>query len=113
MLTDGGRPEQDAGYGRPQLQVYVTAGCLGCVRAGELVAFLRRARPGADVQTIDLDRSPEARPAGLVGTPTYRLRGRLRWLGNPAEDELLAAWDDAAGRDRATGRRGPEGGESS
>ncbi|WP_241175889.1 DsbA family protein [Modestobacter sp. KNN46-3] len=40
---------------------------------------------------------PEARPAGLVGTPTYRLGGRVRWLGNPSTEELLAAWDEEVG----------------
>ena len=92
----------------PLLQVYVATGCLGCVRATELVAHLRRTRPGADVETIDLDRSPpEARPAGLVGTPTYRLGGRVRWLGNPSAEELVAAWDEEVGRTREEpGRRG-------
>ncbi len=88
----------------PLLEVYVTAGCLGCVRAEELVAHLRRTRPGADVRTIDLDRSPEACPADLVGTPTYRLGGRVRWLGNPSEEELLAVWDEEVGRNRETER---------
>ncbi len=90
----------------PLLEVYVTAGCLGCVRATELVAHLRRTRPGADVERIDLDRSPEARPADLVGTPTYRLGGRIRWLGNPSAEDLVAAWDEEVGRnDEASDRR--------
>ncbi len=98
--SDGGRAQQrTAPFRGPLLQVYVTAGCLGCVRARELVAHLRRMRPGADVQTIDLDRSPpETRPAGLLGTPTYRLDGRVRWLGNPSSEELLAVWDEEVGR---------------
>lgn len=92
--------ERAAPFQEPILQVYVSADCHGCVRARELVASLRRARPDAAVQTIDLDRSAQARPADLVGTPTYRLGGRVRWLGNPSEQELLAAWDEEVGRSR-------------
>jgi hypothetical protein len=110
---EGGRaPRRAAPVRGLLLQVYVSAGCLGCVRAGELVAHLRRARPGAAVETIDLDRAPpEALPVGLVGTPTYRLGGRVRWLGNPSAEELLAVWDEEVGRNRgvADRRRGGEG----
>ena len=108
----GGRMQRRAAPApRPQLEVYVSACCLGCVRAEELVAHLRRTRPGADVEVIDLDRSPRTPPAGLVGTPTYRLGGRIRWLGNPSAEELVAVWDEEVGLDRgeADRRRGGEG----
>jgi hypothetical protein len=79
------------------LQVYVSAACPSCLRATELVTQLRQMRPGAAAQLVDLDRTaPGAEPAGLVGTPTYVLGGRLRWLGNPSAEELLAAWDEEA-----------------
>ncbi len=80
---------------RPRLQVYVTAVCGSCVRSRELVAQLRRSRPGAAVEVVDLDQLPPGHPlpAGLVGTPTYFLNGRVRWLGNPDPAELLAVWD--------------------
>ncbi|WP_197058524.1 thioredoxin domain-containing protein [Modestobacter caceresii] len=99
VADDRERPQQRATPSEGSLlEVYVTAGCLGCVRARELVAHLRRTRPGAAAETIDLDwLPPEARPAGLVGTPTYRLGGRVRWLGNPSTEELLAAWDEEVG----------------
>ncbi len=47
---------------------------------------------------VDLDRLPPGHPlpAGLVGTPTYLLDGRVRWLGNPDPDELLSVWDEHA-----------------
>ncbi|WP_198588071.1 hypothetical protein [Geodermatophilus chilensis] len=78
-----------------RLQVYVSAACTSCRRAGELVSELRRLRPGAAVELVDLDRlHPGARPASLVGTPTYVLRGRVRWLGNPSPEDLLAGWDE-------------------
>ncbi len=79
----------------PQLQVYVSQTCASCRRAGELVTELRRLRPGAAVALVDIDHmEADARPAGLVGTPTYVLRGRVRWLGNPSVEELLAGWDE-------------------
>jgi hypothetical protein len=84
----------------PHLQVYVSAACASCRRAGELVTELRRLRPGAAVALVDIDRlEPDARPAGLVGTPTYVLHGRVRWLGNPSTEELLAGWDAEPGRE--------------
>ncbi len=81
---------------RPRLQVYVTSACGSCVRSRELVAQLRRSRPGAAVEVVDLEQLPLGHPlpAGLVGTPTYFLNGRVRWLGNPDPAELLAVWDD-------------------
>lgn len=47
---------------------------------------------------MDLDRLPPGQPlpSGLMGTPTYLLDGRVRWLGNPAADELLRVWDEHA-----------------
>ena len=77
------------------MRVYVAAACAGCIRARELVADLRRSRPRAAVEVVDLNRPSggHAPPAGLVGTPTYVLDGRVRWLGNPSAGELLAAWD--------------------
>ncbi len=47
---------------------------------------------------MDLDRLPPGQPlpSGLVGSPTYPLDGRVRWLGNPAADELLSVWDEHA-----------------
>jgi hypothetical protein len=79
----------------PQLQIYVSETCASCRRAWELVTELRRLRPGAAVALVDIDRlEPDARPTDLVGTPTYVLRGRVRWLGNPSAEELLAGWDE-------------------
>jgi hypothetical protein len=93
------RAASSAPSGTPLLQVYVSAACRSCLRARELVILLRRLRSGAAVQLIDLDRVPSGiRPAGLVGTPTYVLGGRVRWLGNPSAEELLAAWDEASDR---------------
>ena len=100
-MSSGGRARQPsvraAASGTPLLQVYVSETCSSCLRATELVTQLRRMRPGAAAQLIDLDRVPSGvRPAGLVGTPTYVLGDRIRWLGNPSPEELLAAWDEEA-----------------
>ena len=52
-------------------------------------------RPGAAAELVELDRTPpgEQVPSGVVGTPTYVLDGRVRWLGNPSPEELLAVFD--------------------
>ncbi len=84
----------------PQLHVYVSAACASCRRTRELVTELRRLRPGAAVALVDIDRlEPDARPTGVVGTPTYVLHGRVRWLGNPSTEELLRCWDEKTGRE--------------
>ncbi len=91
----------------PELQVYVSEGCASCRRSGELVTELRRLRPGAAVALVDIDRlEADARPAGLVGTPTYVLRGRVRWLGNPSAEELVAGWDEEMESKREATDRG-------
>lgn len=91
-MADAALPEA------PRLRVYVTGACAGCIPARALVADLRRSRPRAAVEVVDLDRLPPGHvpPARLVGTPTYVLDGRVRWLGNPSPGELLAAWDEDA-----------------
>ncbi|MDK3256731.1 glutaredoxin family protein [Blastococcus capsensis] len=94
-MTDPTRPwrepEIDHPTPEPVLQVYVAGGCGSCRRAEELVAQLLLRHPGAAVEVVDLSRSPAGRtlPAGLVGTPTYTVDGRVRWLGNPSPEELL------------------------
>jgi hypothetical protein len=77
------------------VRVYVADGCGSCHRARELVAQLRLRRPDADVELVDLTRFPAEQPLppGLVGTPTYTVGGRVRWLGNPSPQELLNAVD--------------------
>lgn len=87
---DDGRPVTAATRG-PVLHVYVADGCGGCRRARELVAELLLRCPGAAVELRDLAHlQPEQPlPAGLVGIPTYTVDGQVRWLGNPAPEELL------------------------
>lgn len=52
-------------------------------------------RPDADVELVDLTRSGDEHPlpVGLVGTPTYTVGGRIRWLGNPSPQQLLDVVD--------------------
>ena len=91
--TGGGDPPPAVWPG-PVL-VYVADGCGSCHRARELVAQLRLRRPDADIELVDLSRIPPEQPlpAGLVGTPTYTVGGRVRWLGNPSPHELLEVVD--------------------
>lgn len=95
---DDGRPPPVASRG-PVLRVYVADGCGGCRHARQLVTDLLLRCPDADVEVVDLAHTqPELPlPPGLVGTPTYTVDGEVRWLGNPAPQELL----DLVGRRRA------------
>lgn len=97
-MTDTTRDRPAAGAGHPPpaaVRVYVADGCGSCHRARELVVQLRLRRPDADVELVDLTRSPAEQPlpAGLVGTPTYTVGGQVRWLGNPPPQELLDVID--------------------
>lgn len=80
----------------PSLQVFVSAGCATCRRAGELVDAVRRLRPRQQVEVIDLDGVAGPVPGGVVGTPTFRLGERIVSLGNPTLADLLATLDGAA-----------------
>lgn len=80
-----------AGTG-PSLTVLVSEGCPGCARAARLVAELRSRRPDVRATLVDVDvLGPGDLPGGVVGTPTWVLDGRPRWLGNPSLAELLRA----------------------
>jgi len=78
------------------LQVVVSAGCAGCGYARELVDAVRRLRPAQPVEVLDLDDPAGLLPAGVVGTPTFLLGGRVVSLGNPTLEDLLATLDGAA-----------------
>lgn len=80
----------------PLLQVVVSAGCAGCRRARELADSVRRLRPHHLVTVIELGDDDAGPPAGVVGTPTFLLGGRIVSLGNPTLDGLLATLDGAA-----------------
>lgn len=88
------------------LQVFVTAGCATCRRARELVDAVRRLRPRQPVEVIDLGDRIGRLPAGVVGTPTFRLGERIVSLGNPTLDVLLATLDGVGPWSEQTGAPG-------
>jgi hypothetical protein len=73
------------------LRVYVSASCLVCDRARQLV---------------DLDQPDAVKPDFVFGTPTYVLGERIVFLGNPALATLLSLLDaEAPGAVNAAPRR--------
>ncbi len=72
-----------------QLDVYVTRRCFGCDEALRLAEAAARRFPALSVRVVDLEREPQARPAGLVAVPTYMLDGRVVSLGNPRQGDLF------------------------
>ncbi len=89
----------------PRLSVLVSAGCPGCVRARYLVEEVRARHPDLETRVVDLDKEGSGPlPRAVVGTPTWLLDGRTRWLGNPSLDEVTRALTDLAGAtDGSTG----------
>lgn len=75
------------------LRVYVSAACLGCATARQLVVELRRVRPHYPIELIDLDLPGAVRPPQVFGTPTYCLGERIVSLGNPRLADLLQLID--------------------
>lgn len=74
---------------RSVLTVYVSQHCFGCAEARRLAAAVAQAVPELAVRVVDLDREPQARPAGLIAVPTFMLDGRAIALGNPRQQDLL------------------------
>ncbi|GAB3488413.1 hypothetical protein FB471_1429 [Amycolatopsis cihanbeyliensis] len=80
------------------LEIYVSPGCVGCRRASAYADALRQHRPDQPVRVIDLATHQGPLPDGVIGTPTYRLGGRIISLGNPAWEELLDTLDNRLNR---------------
>ena len=75
------------------LKVFVSAGCRGCKRALELVAWLRTIRPDLMIEIIDLSKQPDAGLGLVFAVPTYVYDSKPVFLGNPSPPELQA-WLD-------------------
>lgn len=75
------------------LDIYISAHCRGCDRALELARRLRVFRPDIPLNIIDIDRPGSEVPQQVIGTPTYVWGGRILFMGNPSEEELLERID--------------------
>lgn len=85
--------------GVPPVVVLVTADCPACERVPDVVAAVRRLRPGVDVTVVDI--STEDIPDGVpfVGTPTYLVEERIVSLGNPDPQDLVTILEGWRTRD--------------
>ena len=70
------------------LKVFISAGCRGCKRALELVAWLRTIRPDLIIEIIDLAKQPDAGLGLVFAVPTYVYNSKPIFLGNPSPQEL-------------------------
>jgi hypothetical protein len=80
------------------LRVYTAAHCPGHGRTRRLIGELLRQRPHLPLEVIDLDEPNTEQPAFVIGTPTFTWGNRILFLGNPAEEELLARLDEMQGQ---------------
>ena len=92
-----GAPPED-----PDLEIFLARTCPTCPAAEQTVGRIARLRPDRRIMVTWVDDggpgTQRADRAGIPGTPTYRIRGRTAFLGNPEEDELLAALDERTPR---------------
>ena len=71
------------------LKVFISAGCLGCKRALELVTWLRRVKPQLGVEVVDIALKPDAVGGySIFAIPTYVYNNKAVFLGNPSRKEL-------------------------
>jgi len=71
------------------LTVYTATHCPVYNRTWNLVAQLNQHHPQIPMQVINLDDPEIERPSLVIGTPTYMWNGKIIFLGNPSETDLI------------------------
>jgi hypothetical protein len=71
------------------LTVYTATHCPVYNRTWNLVAQLNQHHPQIPMQVINLDDPDIERPSLVIGTPTYMWNGKIIFLGNPSETDLI------------------------
>jgi hypothetical protein len=69
------------------LQIFIEAGCYGCLRAQEIAAEMVRRFPALSIKLVDIGEEDDV-PESVFAVPTYQLDGKTVFLGNPAVEEL-------------------------
>ena len=70
------------------LEVFVSAGCRGCRRARELVAWARKINPSLKIRVVDISEEPTVGDRRVFAVPTYAYRDQILYLGNPSESDF-------------------------
>ena len=70
------------------LKVYIWRGCRGCKRALELVSWVRKEKPGLNVEVVDVSANDRSDQDSVFAVPAYVYRSRAVFLGNPSQREL-------------------------
>jgi len=71
------------------LTIYTATHCPVNNRTCKLVDQLHRQYPNIPMQVINLDDPNVEWPSFVIGTPTYVWNGRVIFLGNPSETDLI------------------------
>lgn len=71
------------------LRVYVSGHCPGCDTARVRLEELRTQWPDVPMILVDVAARGAAVPPQVIGTPVYTWNGRVLFLGNPSEHELI------------------------
>ena len=72
------------------LTIYTATHCPVYSRTWNLVARLHQHHPRIPMQVINLDDPNIEWPSFVIGTPTYVWNGRVIFLGNPSETDLIS-----------------------
>jgi len=71
------------------LRVYVADDCPGSPTARQRADRLRARAPEIPIEIIDIGAPGVVVPPAVFGTPIYTWDGRIIFLGNPSDQELL------------------------
>lgn len=71
------------------LHIYVAERCLGSPTARQRAERLREHAPEIPIAVVTVDAPGAVVPANIFGTPTDTWDGRIIFLGNPSDQELL------------------------
>jgi hypothetical protein len=71
------------------LTVYTATHCPVYNRTWNLIAQFNQHHPQIPMQVINLDDPDIECPSLVIGTPTYMWNGKIIFLGNPSETDLI------------------------
>jgi hypothetical protein len=77
------------------LQIFIEAGCYGCLRAQEIAAEMVKRFPALPIRLVDIGEAEEV-PESVFAVPTYQLNGKTVFLGNPTVEELATLLAESA-----------------
>lgn len=71
----------------PKLDIYIEDNCWSCAESRRIVSQIAPLVPEVEIELREL--TDQRKPEAVFATPTYVLDGRVIYLGNPDQEELL------------------------